>query len=260
MEETLSMCLETWQSYWGKGWHVYLFFLCLVYLLFSKKEKDQRIIFVGYSLVALVVFFLPFTADLIAGYCIGENVYWRVLWLLPLSLAIAYVCTQLCTARKNGGMQMILGAVLLGVIILGGNQVYVADNFQMPDNQEKVPYEAKLIADLVREDAGDGRMKLVAPEQVATYLRVYAPDIKMPYGRGSRGARGSVAKQLHILLNRHRKWEEPAQIVQVTSLAHQAHCNYLVVWLEDEEADQEYENNGYSLIGILDQYHVYRSM
>lgn len=257
MEEVWNMSLETWLAYWGDGWHIFLFLLCLLYLVIpgKKREKGDRRIFVGYTLVTLVIFFFPYTANVIANYCIGETVYWRVLWLLPTTSVIAYACTKLCTSWKNAGFQMVFTALFLGIIVFTGTQVYVEGNYHVPDNQEKVSYEIKAIAELVREDAGDKKKKLVAPDSIATYIRIYAPDIRMPYGRSSRGAGGEIAKQLHILLNQPQEQVEPAQ---VTDLASQARCNYLVVWMDEKGQEQEYESNGYSLLGMVDKYYIYK--
>lgn len=256
MEDIWEMSVETWLAYWGEGWHVYLFLLCLPILFFMKKAKEERKIFAAYTLVVMVIFFLPFTANVIANYCVGVTVYWRVLWLLPVAPAIAYVCTRLCTAWRNAGIQMALAAVFLGVVVFTGSQVYVEGNYRMPDNPEKVPYEIKAVADLIRDDAGEAEKKrLVAPEKIATYIRVYAPDIEMPYGRSSRGASRKAAKQLHILLNQDQQQTEPSQ---VAILARKVKCDYLAVWAEDADMDREYGDNGYMLLGVVDKYHIYK--
>ncbi len=256
MEHVWDMSLETWLAYWGEGWHVYLFLLCLPFLFFWKKMKGERRILAAYTLVVLAIFFLPLTAHVIADYCIGKTVYWRVLWLLPVAPVIAYVCTRVSTAWKNAGIQMILGAVFLGVIVCTGSQVYVEGNFQMPDVPEKVPYQVKAIADLVREESGRAeKKKLVAPDEIATYMRIYAPDIQMPYGRGSRGTKRGAAKQLHILLGQDAGQTDPGQ---VSTLVRDVRCNYLVMWVEDPQTDQKYEENGFTLVGMVDQYHIYK--
>lgn len=250
------MSLETWSAYWGDGQHVYLFLLCLPILFLLKRAKGERRIFAVYTLVILLIFFLPFTANVIANYCVGAAVYWRVLWLLPVAPVIAYVCTRSCTAWRNAGIQMAMAAVFLGVVVFAGTQVYVEDNYRMPDNPEKVPYEIKAVADLIRGDAGEAeKKKLVAPDKIATYIRIYAPDIEMPYGRSSRGARRKAAKQLHILLNQDEQQTEPSQ---VAILARKVKCDYLAVWVEDAGTDQEYEDSGYMLLGTVDKYHIYK--
>lgn len=248
-----NMCLETWRAYWGEAGHIFLFLLGLLYLMVRKKERGKRNILVVYPFIVIVIFFFPVTADVIANYCIGQSVYWRMLWLLPVPLVIAYVCTKLCTAIKNTGLQMMLAAVFLGVIVLSGAQVYVKDNYHRADNREKISYDVKALADLIRADAGDKRKKLSAPDYIATYIRIYAPDIQMPYGRSSRGAVRETGKQLHLLLD--QEWAEPAQVAE---LARRAHCNYLVVKGADEVMDQKYGMYGYSLMGTIDQYHLYR--
>ena len=249
------MSLKTWQAYWGDGGHVYLFLLCLLILFFLKKNAGGRRVFGVYTLAVLAVFFCPLTAGVIAEYCIGSSVYWRMLWLLPTAPVIAYVCTRICTMWKDAGIQRALSALFLGVIVLAGTQVYVAGNYQMPDNREKIPYEVKALADLIREDAGAAeKKKVAAPEKAATYMRIYAPDIEMPYGRGSRGSGKSAAKQLHLLLNQ----EQQALPAQVTALARRAGCNYLAVWVDEAGVDEAYEENGYALVGVVEKYHLYK--
>lgn len=255
VEEMWNLSLDTWLAYWGDGWHSFVFFLCLVYLLISKRERKDWRIFVGYTLAALVVFFLPYTADFIANYCIGKNVYWRVLWLLPVAPVIAYVCTRVCTRWKNAGAQMILAAVFLVVLVFTGTQVYVNGNYEMPDNAEKIPYEVKAVAEMVRKDAKDGKKRLAAPEAIATYIRIYAPDIRMPYGRGSRGTSKEKTKLLYLMVNQEQQWVEPSE---VTKLAQQSRCNYLVLWIEDAAVEQEYERYGCVLVGMVDKYHIYK--
>ena len=150
---------------------------------------------------------------------------------------------------------MILAAVFLVVLVFTGTQVYVNGNYQMPDNTEKIPYEVKAVADLVRKDAKDGKKRLAAPEAIATYIRIYAPDIRMPYGRGSRGTSKEKTKLLYLMVNQEQQWVEPSE---VTKLAWQSRCNYLVLWIEDAAVEQEYERYGCVLVGMVDKYHIYK--
>ena len=50
----------------------------------------------------------------------------------------------------------------------------------------------------------------------------------------------------------------PIGMPPLAELARRAHCNYLVVKGADEVMDQKYGMYGYSLMGTIDQYHLYR--
>ena len=94
MLEYTKIAIEKLLLYIGDSWQYGLFLAALLYLLFSKEEKKTKRFFVSYTIVFLVVFFCPITAKIIMDYCIGQSVYWRMLWLLPIPLFIAVAGTK----------------------------------------------------------------------------------------------------------------------------------------------------------------------
>ena len=57
--------LEKLKDYNGKGWHVALFVLALVFLWLGTKEKEHKKLFTGYSILFVILYFCPVTAKII---------------------------------------------------------------------------------------------------------------------------------------------------------------------------------------------------
>lgn len=86
MLEMLRVSLHTIDIYNGS----YVLFLpALLYILFSKKEKEQRFLAI-YVVLALCIFFHPICTKIIVTYCIEQEVYWRYLWIIPIGILISY--------------------------------------------------------------------------------------------------------------------------------------------------------------------------
>ena len=102
------------QNYCGSGWYPVLFLAALLYLLVTEKKKQIRVVLVESSLVITVLFFLPFTKTVMNLLGEGET-YYRILWLLPMAVVIAYGGIRLFGKHYRIGF-VILALVLAQVI------------------------------------------------------------------------------------------------------------------------------------------------
>ena len=139
MKEMIKGILDTWNLFWGSGYYQYLIFLAVILLLiFFRKKKEARLL-LGYTAILLVLFFFPLSAGIIQK-CIGSDVYWRVLWLLPVTVLLAYTGTALAEqaglkAKKGGWMlQGLVLILLMGVIGISGKSVWSEDNYVQVHN------------------------------------------------------------------------------------------------------------------------------
>lgn len=96
----------------------YFFWLLLLYLLVTEKKKQIRVVLVESSLVITVLFFLPFTKTVMNLLGEGET-YYRILWLLPMAVVIAYAGIRLFGKHYRIGF-----VVLTLVLVLTGKSVY----------------------------------------------------------------------------------------------------------------------------------------
>ena len=87
--------LKLFQEYMGTGLIMIWFLVSLLYLWVTEKRKYIRILFVYVPLVLLLVFFNPVVAKIISGLADGE-IYYRILWLLPVTPVVAFTAVSLC--------------------------------------------------------------------------------------------------------------------------------------------------------------------
>ena len=101
MRNQLKMSVGWLRDFNDEGLHFILMFLALIYIMISKKEKYHRRLFIGYSLIFTIVYFCPVTSWVITR-AVGELVYWRMLWMMPLPVIIAYAAVKIwCRIDKK---------------------------------------------------------------------------------------------------------------------------------------------------------------
>lgn len=250
MKEMLVQILTFWNNYWGKSLFPYLLLLSVLYLLiFKRKNKNTRYI-LTYFFITLFLFFCPFTAKVIQT-CIGESVYWRVLWLLPTTPVIAFAMTEFLKAGK-GIRRLILTVLCIGMVAVSGQEFYQAGYYSFVHNYQQVPDEVPGICELIHQDANTDEYFLATDEDICPYIRVYDPSIYMMVGHAKRNTRGG-AKKLYAQLN--------APNLDYKELAHigkRLRCNYLAVKIPNEEQKEMMEQYKYHEIGVIGRYSVFR--
>ncbi|MDY3730388.1 MAG: hypothetical protein SO005_08225 [Candidatus Choladocola sp.] len=255
MKNTLIWILSTWNQYWGDGFYQYLLILSIIYLLFQKKKEESKKGILLYSLVLLLVFFLPFTAIIIRA-CIGEDVYWRVLWLLPTIPLIALAASDFLRKRKTKITKGVLLLVFCVIIACCGEGMFSANNYILSDNPQKVPSEVAYLCNLIHEKAaqdGISQVRLATDDHLATYARVYDPSILMPYGRRAKGAMGKVSNLLYEQLN-----SENPDYSKIALAAKKKECNFIIAKVSDPSYLANFAEYGYTKIGELHVYTVFQ--
>ncbi len=185
MLNTLNTSIKMLEWYIGESWQYGLFLLALLYLLISKEEKEKKRLFVAYTGIFLVLYFCPITARIIMDYCVGELVYWRMIWLLPIPMILAYTATRIWQRQKGRLRGGILLAVMVLLVILSGRCVYGEQGpYQRAGNLLKLPPEVCWISDIIVENAeNEEELNVVAPAELVCFVRQYNPKIKLAYGR-----------------------------------------------------------------------------
>lgn len=248
----LKSAIKMFGWYIGESWQPALFLLALLYLLLAREEKDKRRLFVAYTGVFAFLYLCPVTAKIIMDYCIGELVYWRMFWLLPIPVILAYVCTRLWHSRKNRLTRTGTLAVLAALIVLSGHCVYGTDGpFQKAGNLLKLPPEVCWVCNIIEENAPeDGRMKAAAPEELVGFIRQYDPKIRLAYGR--RGNTTRAGKRLA------KEMLAPSpDFEKIAKYARKLECNFLI-YPADEWQDENIQMLGYEPVGNVNTYIIYR--
>ena len=183
----------------------------------------------------------------------GGFVYWRMFWILPTSVILAYVAVSVCTAGKKKTIQAVCASLLMALIIVTGKNPYVGGQaiYQKSVNMQKLPADVCQISNLIADTRAEGETALaVMPEDLVGYVRQYDASIRLLYGRRSKSEK-PVRK-----IRRQMRKEQP-KIKKLIRRIRQQGVNYLV-FLADEQQDAKIQRNGFEKIGKVGGYSVYK--
>ena len=245
-----SFVVKQYKGYIGTGMIAGLFLVALILLFASEKNKNVRIIFIYTPAVVLLLFFCPFFAKIVRLFT-GEEIYYRILWLVPVVPVLSYTAVRLmlqCTGKKR----LVTGAALAGIVILSGSLVYESPYFSKAENRYHVPEAAVKICDAI-EVEGEW-VKAAFPEELLPFIRQYSPWINMPYGREMLISSWSVwgfQSELYDLLR-----AETLDVKRIAELAREQSCDY-VVFAEGKKLSERFEKYEFELLYVLGGYAVY---
>lgn len=82
--------LQFYKNYIGNGAIFLLYLAALLYLIFAEKKKQTRTILVSAPVAVMVLFSFPPFKLLFEVLGLDSETYYRILWLLPMGIIIAY--------------------------------------------------------------------------------------------------------------------------------------------------------------------------
>ena len=245
-----------YQYYCGTGSQWLLFAAC-VFLLFIQikgKEKQVEKFLVTYVLIFCGIYACPLTAGIIMKFCVDEDVYWRMFWILPIAIVLAYTGTKLISSiSQENKLKKVIAVVMSMLLIAGaGNHVFHLLNKDVNLGKTKLPLEIEGICVAVKEDAKirmEEEVKIIVPDEFVCYIRQYDGTIKMPYGRRVY----SWNQKLHDLMN-----EPSLNAKGLLKKVRKRNCNYLVYNITNHpEADKKLQKQKLELIATFGNYGVY---
>lgn len=235
-------------EYMGTGLIVILFLISLLYLWVREQRKYVRLLFVYVPVLLLLLFFNPLFAGLLHGLA-GDEIYYRILWLLPITVTIAFAAAtfygQLPDKRR-----MVFALAAAAGIMVSGSYIYKNPYFQRAENMYHVPDSVVHICDAI---AVPGReVQAVFPLELVQYVRQYEPTICMPYGR-------------EVTVDRWNYWgglpnemeQETIDLSRLAPLAKEEGCHYIIL-PEDKKIMGNPAEYSWEVFGRMDGYVIYR--
>ena len=108
MKEALDLAVQWYQSYIGVGFYHILYLICLIWLIRDRRiERKWKYFFVGYTILFLFLYYFPVTAKVIIT-LIGEDVYWRMFWILPVPVFVAFMAAWFVDGERTKGVRRVL--------------------------------------------------------------------------------------------------------------------------------------------------------
>lgn len=254
MKDVISWIVSAWRNYWGNGSFQYLLLAAVIYLIGWKRKKSSVRQVLPYLFAVLFIFICPLTAAVIQK-CIGKDVYWRVLWLLPTVPVIALAGAEFPKRPETRFLHSGLAVVFAAAAVVCANSLLHSGNYVRTYNYQKVPDEVANICNLIRENADEGEIRLAADDHIASYVRVYDPSIIMPYGRREQGALDMDSHLLCREINSSRP-----NYRRIARLAVSKRCGFLSMAVSEDADIGAMEDFGYTLIGTVNQYSIFKRL
>jgi hypothetical protein len=242
--------ITLYKNYAGTGMLAGLFLVALLYLFVTEKNKITRILFVYMPAMLLVLYFCPLFAAIVYAF-VGEEIYYRLLWLLPVVPVLAYAAVKLLTSMKTEKTwkKAVTGAALVGIVITSGSLVYQSPYFSRAQNPYHVPQEVVEICDSIRVEGRE--VVAVFPTELIPYVRQYSAYIWMPYGREILVERWNFQNELFDLMN-----QEVLDVDLIAQSAHEKGCHYVII-SKEKMLNGSFEDYQYELFDEVEHYLIY---
>ena len=251
---------EVFQKYMGSGLMLIWFLLALLYLFFKEKRKPMRILFLYTPAIIFLLFFNPLFYRLFHE-TVGTEIYFRICWLMPVTIVIAYTIVHICDSLLNQKKQSTSSAsstftpvkkitfAITAILILfvSGKPVYTSPLYTPAENIYHVP---QFVVDICDAIEIEGREVMAAfPDEFLLYVRQYSPLICMPYGREA--YTGSYNELNLLIMN------DEINVERLASLSKSSVCHYVIL-AEGKTFLGNMSDYGYELFDTLHGYEIYK--
>ena len=246
-------CWVSLKLYGGNGAILLLFLASAIYLVVTEESVKKKIMLGIIPLLILAGFLLPFTKIVyVAAFDDGSDTYYRLLWLIPMYVVIAYALCKLIYSLKNSVYQRIGIVVAVAVIAVSGSLVYASQHVTVAENLYHIPQSVIDICDVLAPAEDEPRVRAAFPSELVHFVRQYDTDILMPYGREM------VVTQWDYYTPVYEVMEKPEIIDAKAFLeaTRETKCTYIVLH-ENRKIDENLENLGLKLVTNLHEYNIY---
>ena len=178
MQNFLEIAKTDFTDTFSGAWIFPMLLIGILWILWQEKDWMRKILLGILPLVFLFFYWCPLTG-LFFMKVLGENVYWRILWLLLLAVIIPYAGCLLLK-QLSGMKRQITFLGFLAVIGISGKCVLSFEWFEVSTNVYKVPENVMQIADLLPEN-----VHVVASNRLTPYLRLRDPSLTLEYARNA---------------------------------------------------------------------------
>lgn len=195
-EENIEIIKNTFLEFIGSGMYILLFFIALLYIFLKEDSKKNKAFLLYGSIIILFITLNPIF-NKIVGKIFTNSVYWRVYWLLPLGVTIAYAGVKFINTEKQKYKQVIATMGVILIVIVSGKLIYNKENYFKLGNLYKLPDEDVLVTQLIGADDEENK-KVIAPESLVAHMRQIDASIDLAYRRDPQGKRKSYTYSINV--------------------------------------------------------------
>ncbi len=243
-----STVVELFRNYMGTGLIVVWFVVCLVYLFLREQDRGRRVLFLYVPAALFLLFFNPLFMRIVYG-IIGAEIYYRILWLMPITIVIAYTIVHVYQSIK-GRTAILFLAVSVLLISLSGKFIYKNVYFTKAENLYHMPVAVVQICDLIEVEGRE--VMAVFPQELIPFVRQYSPLVCMPYGREMLIESWGNSSEFYDAME-----AAVLDAKKLTEMSKNHNCHYMII-REQAEVDGDFEEYGFLEFAKTEGYIIYR--
>ncbi len=232
------------------------------------RKKFINIIFVLPICTFIVITFNPITAKLLQKTgVIDSGIFYRITWVFPVAIVIAFVLTYCITKIKNKALVVLLvAAACIGLTFLG-NAEMSKSTYSKANNIYKTSDYIIAASEAIHEDFGEGRPMLLYGYYFILEYMPYDSDVYAFIGRNElwnynekdaeKALENGDARIIfnYVVLNNNIDFISSEEIGK---LLDENKIDYIVVDCS-QEIEEYYLNAGLRSIGIFGPFEIYRN-
>lgn len=245
----------------GEGLYLTLYFLALIYLFLSEKEKGKRAVLCYVAAAIWGIIYFPLTAYLVMNKLMDEEIFYRQIWLVPCGAVTCYAATRLIMGIGNRCKKKVWQIVskialtlgILAVFVLSGKWAFSSENYVKAENNYHIPQYVIDVCDTIR--VTDYSPNVAFPASMVQFIRQYTTQFRTPYGRDAVVQRWvekfNMGNPLLDLIE-----AESYDAQEICTLASEQQIDVFIVY-GYREMQGDVEEFGYTLYATVDGYDIY---
>lgn len=245
-ESNIEIIKNSFLQYKGNGMYMALFLIGMLYIFLKEKDKKMRFLFLYFPLAVFAVVLNPIFNKCVGGIFKG-SVYWRLFWILPMGITIAYCLIKFVQEQKDKVQKVVVAISLVVILIISGETMYSEGVFPKLGNLYKLPDDAVWVAQLIGADESEDKKALV-PDTLVPYIRQIDANIKLAYRRNPEGYQNNnLVRELAA-----------GNVEFIATYAIENDCNYVVfnggVVLTDKMENYGFEKMNQTVFYVIYKY------
>lgn len=239
---------DFWETF-GGAWIFPVLIISIVWILAGEKRWGRKILLGILPLAFLFLYWCPISGMLFIK-LLGDEVYWRILWLIPLAIVIPYAgCILL--KRLDGIKKWAVFAVMLLVLAVCGRPVLSTEWFEPSVNAYKIPQYVIEVCDLLPSN-----IHAMVSNRLMPYIRQCDPTITLEYGRNALNYNGITETDSKEQLLYLEAQKSEIDLSVLLPLAREADITFLV-FSNNRTYIGNWEDYGYREYGNTDEFCVF---
>lgn len=173
--------LETFKRFQGDGVFFLYFVVSVGVIAFFVKEKWKKD-FLKYLLGLCVTVFNPLLVVVLVGTLKMDDEYYRLIWLLPVTILLAWLAVYLTEKGKKAWVRALLCIICMTLLAVPGKSI-LARGLEPAENLYKIPNEILELSEKLHALGGEEELNIVTDFDLAVLLNQYDPSLHLvlPY-------------------------------------------------------------------------------